>query len=162
MACACRVSLFGFLGGAAFHFPKPSTCACPVGGNTISWDTPGSSAFPEGFAFPQDPWSGRGFGEVIKSISLPSGRINNPLSLVMDASLSCSARLPHPHRQLGCSSPYCLTKIWAWPGADLGRSSLSNPTETRFPSSTLPSASLQPRISNNFYNVWTARNKQVL
>lgn len=38
----------------------------------------------------------KGFEIVIESTSLPSGRINNPLSLVMDVSLSCSARIPGP------------------------------------------------------------------
>lgn len=80
----------------------------------------------------------KGFGEVIKSISVPLGRINNPLSLVMDVSLSCSARIP--------SSPRWLFQP-ALSDEDLGLDcdcpegeQPYKPPKTYVPASTLPSA----------------------
>lgn len=85
-------------GGVASSYPSPATCASPVDGTAIRWDTQRNTSFSRVLR-DEDLLFSRicgveGFGAVIESTSVPSGRINNPLSLVMDVSLSCSARIP--------------------------------------------------------------------
>lgn len=145
------------MGELFFLVPPPPPRAYPVDGTGIGWDAAGILPFSRGlqdeddFSLGSPEW--KDFAEVIDSISLPRGRINNCLSLVMDVSRSCSARLARPPG--GCSSR--RYQPWAWTAADPRRSRPTNPTQHPTFSPALP----QPCISDNFYSVWTDLNQQV-
>lgn len=101
--CWFWLGYFFMSGGVASSTPQLFHTASPACGTALCWDTQRNSSFPGVFrmiCFSVGSVEWKGFGAAIESTSLPSSRINNPLSLVMDASLSCSARIPSPCGQL--------------------------------------------------------------